>query len=221
MRKKYLCDNRSLTRNVLHQCQLTEVVAFLVGQHRRLLAVAVHFSSCEFAHHYDVELIASLALADDHFVGFDVHFLQDVSDLTALVAVHLLENLDLREDRFVVFAFFLRCFLNDVVERQAIQSKEGTRSLTNDRRGSGCIVEQSQFSERLPRFVGLKQLLSFWEGFEAVQFARIHHVEHIAVGPLGNDLLTRSKPTFLHCTDHDVSLFFLQAAEEETFFESL
>lgn len=84
------------------------------------------------------------------------------------------------------------------------------------------VIEQSQFPETLPRLVHLQvfRLLILAESFKAVQLALVHHVEHVAVLPLGDYVLASREGLLLHGVYHHLLLAIIQALEHKSLWQT-
>lgn len=108
--------------------------------------------------HDQVEGVAVLVtLLDDQLLGLVPLLLEGVSELAALVLVHVLEDLHALEELVVLLALLGSSILHDVVEGVAVQLPELSISLGCDGGSTGSVVEECKLTEGLAWVVLLQE----------------------------------------------------------------
>lgn len=111
--------------------------------------------------------------------------------------------------------------MNDIVEGSPVKSEEFAVSLGFNGSGSGGIVHEGKFSEKLSRFVGLQVGLRSVDDLVAVELSAINNIESISLFSLNDDVLTSGGLNLSHGINDDVQIFLIEVAEEDASFDEI
>ena len=104
-----------------------------------------------------VELIASLAFADDVIATFEPLLFQGIGYTVTLIAIHAGEDFNFSEECVILLTLLLHRSLDDVSESFAVEGPEITIRLSRDGGGSRSVVQQCQLTKRFARLVSLEE----------------------------------------------------------------
>ena len=177
-----LRNDVSSSRGILEECQLSEVVSFLILLNFRWCCTGCQlFCSDCFTRDYDIEpvTVLSVSLSDDLVIGVETLLLDHIRDLGSLVVVKALKYWHSLQEIFVFVSLVLRGIFHNVVESHTVKLPKKTLFLRDDCSCSWCIVEQSKFTECItwlivPHLLGLSFSI---EELEAIKFAFFNNVE--------------------------------------------
>jgi hypothetical protein len=103
----------------------------------------------------EVELISIVALINYEVIFVKYFLFKCICDLQPLIRIHGGQNVDTREEGFVLRSLSRGCILHDVVEGVPVQSPNDTVALSKNGCRSRCVIEKCQLSKAITWLVVL------------------------------------------------------------------
>ena len=150
---------------------------------------------------YEVKYISSVSLLNNVISILIILFFKSISQFLSFIWLHCREERDFLKEIFIFLSLSICSIFHNVIEGLSIQDPKKRRCVWNNGCCSWSVIEKSQFSKCLSRFVSLQKRWFFiaWEQFKAAQFSTFNYIQAISmVSLLDNGFLWLS--LFLwHC----------------------
>ena len=103
----------------------------------------------------EVELVSIVAFINDEVIFIKIFLFKCICDLQPLIGIHGRQDIDTREEGFVLRSLSRGCILHDVVEGVSVQAPNDTVSLGKNGCRSWCVIEKCQLSKAISWLVVL------------------------------------------------------------------
>ena len=103
----------------------------------------------------EVELVSIVAFINDEVIFIKIFLFKCICDLQPLIRIHNGQDIDTREEGFVLRSLSRSCILHDMVESVSVQSPHDTVTLGKNGCRSWCVIEKSQLSKAISWLVVL------------------------------------------------------------------
>lgn len=149
---------------------------------------------------------------------------EDIGDLVFFVGVSDgFKEIPIFKEFFIFFSFFHAGISDNMVEGLSIKSPELAVAFRSDGGSSGCVIEESEFSEIFTWLIGF-EIFGLWlirVLFEAIKFTRFYDVEFISFFSLINDPFSGAEFSLFHGGHDDLLFLLIKIAKHENFIKSL
>lgn len=210
-----LADDVGCAGFILQESKFTKVLPWGVVVHDLFALLSLSSDALTFLD--EVELVALLTGPNDEVTSLEALLNESIREDRALIAIHALEDLDLREEIFIFLTAFARGILDNVVEGATVEGpKERVRVCYDSGRAWG-VIEKCQFSEGFTCLVLLQEggLSLTAEDLGAGEDTTLYDEKLSTILALGDDCVTCSEALFFHGIHYNEEFLIIQRLEEE------
>ena len=174
--------------------------------------------------HHDVKLLTFFALTDQEFARLEPFFMDGISKLVALISIHVLKDAYFLKELFVFLTLVLCAVFHNMVKSSSVKGPKLSWCICHNSCSSGCVIKQSQFTERFARYIFLQErwlgtrrlqnalvkAKETYEYFRACESTLLDNIQVVSIFALFNNILTSRKADFLHGTKHNLKFLRIQ-----------